>query len=135
MFDSVPENQETVYYETTEDGRRYYGRHLLIDIYDGKNLHKTAVIEECIREIIRVCGMVELFWNIHSFGEDQEYGATAAAGLSTSHISIHTWPETGYAAMDIYTCGTANPNDGVPVIQKHFEANDVRVLEIRRGLR
>jgi S-adenosylmethionine decarboxylase len=53
--------------------------------------------------------------------------------LAESHISIHTWPEAGYAALDIFMCGSAEPDNCIPVLREAFAAKRVEVNEILRG--
>jgi S-adenosylmethionine/arginine decarboxylase-like enzyme len=48
---------------------------------------------------------------------------------------IHTWPELGYAAVDVFTCGNAaNPEASIPVLRQYFEPDRIQVMEIKRGL-
>jgi S-adenosylmethionine decarboxylase len=55
------------------------------------------------------------------------------AVLAESHISIHTWPEAGYAALDVFMCGKADPDKCVPVLREAFGARRVAVSELVRG--
>ncbi len=67
----------------------------------------------------------------HAF---EPQGVTALALLAESHISIHTWPELGYAAVDAFTCGQhANPRESVSVIVRELKAADATIKEVRRG--
>lgn len=62
------------------------------------------------------------------------YGATGVAILAESHISIHTWPEYGYAATDIFICGnTINPHNAASYIIQAFQAKETSLLELKRG--
>jgi S-adenosylmethionine decarboxylase len=55
--------------------------------------------------------------------------------LAESHITIHTWPEYSYAAVDVFTCGDdADPRVAIPVLRGHFEAERVQVMEVVRGI-
>jgi S-adenosylmethionine decarboxylase len=54
--------------------------------------------------------------------------------VSESHLVIHTWPEYGYAAVDVFTCGAPrDPQDAVAVLRKHFNPERIGVMEINRG--
>ena len=53
--------------------------------------------------------------------------------LAESHISIHTWPERNFAAVDIFMCGACDPHIAIPVMQKTFRAGRVDLDEQRRG--
>jgi S-adenosylmethionine decarboxylase len=56
------------------------------------------------------------------------------AVLAESHMSIHTWPERGYAALDIFMCGDAEPNKAVPILRAAFRPGSVSVSEHKRGI-
>jgi S-adenosylmethionine decarboxylase len=58
---------------------------------------------------------------------------SGVAVLAESHISIHTWPDAGYAALDVFMCGKADPDACVPVLREAFQAERVEVSEILRG--
>ena len=59
-------------------------------------------------------------------------GVTAICLLSESHISIHTWPEIGNAAVDVYTCGTCEPKVGCDIIIEQLKATDYKLTYIKR---
>lgn len=61
-------------------------------------------------------------------------GVSGAVIVAESHISIHTWPEEGYAAIDVYTCGKSDPERAVDYILKEIGAKHAHVSEIRRGI-
>jgi S-adenosylmethionine decarboxylase len=62
-------------------------------------------------------------------------GVSGVVIVAESHISIHTWPEKGYAALDVYTCGTkANPEKAVDYILDKLRAKYAHVSEIKRGI-
>ncbi len=62
-------------------------------------------------------------------------GVSGVVVIAESHLSVHTWPENGYVALDIYTCGeTANPVKAFEYISKAFQAGGMQVTEIIRGL-
>ncbi len=73
-------------------------------------------------------------WNI-SFHRFPPNGVSGVIVIAESHISIHTWPEVGYAAIDIYTCGDSTlPEEAVKYAIKGFGATHVHVTEITRGI-
>jgi S-adenosylmethionine decarboxylase len=53
--------------------------------------------------------------------------------LAESHISVHTWPEIGYGAFDVFMCGDARPWNAVDILRRAFDAEEVRVKELLRG--
>jgi len=108
------------------------GLHLLIDIWEAKHLQNADIICQALTEGATACGATLLALNHHSFGEDG--GITAIAMLAESHISIHSWPEIDYAAIDIFTCGSCDPYLAIPVFKKLFESGNIKVTEYRRGI-
>jgi S-adenosylmethionine decarboxylase len=97
------------------------GRHLLADL-DGV---KPSVLSDAdkIRAILvqgaEQAGATVLFSHIHGFGAGQ--GVTGVVLLAESHISIHTWPECGFAAVDIFMCGAASPDAALAHIVSALE--------------
>ena len=61
-------------------------------------------------------------------------GVSGSVVIAESHLSIHTWPETGYVAVDIYTCGGLDPRPGFRHLGRVLDARTCRVQEIVRGL-
>lgn len=107
------------------------GLHLLIDFWDCRGLTDAAGIQRALRKAATACGATVLGVKLHGFGETG--GITGVALLAESHISIHTWPETGYAALDIFMCGRCDPRQALPVLEAHFAPRRVKVSEHRRG--
>jgi S-adenosylmethionine decarboxylase len=62
-------------------------------------------------------------------------GVTGVAVVSESHVMVHTWPEHGYAAVDVFTCGEqATPVAALPALRECFAPDRIQVMEITRGL-
>ena len=61
-------------------------------------------------------------------------GVSGVVVLAESHISIHTWPERDFAAVDIFMCGACDPHHSIPVLQAAFKPSRVSLDEQRRGL-
>jgi S-adenosylmethionine decarboxylase len=61
-------------------------------------------------------------------------GVTGVLLLAESHISIHTWPERGFAAIDLFMCADCDPRDGLPALQQFFQPGRMDVQEMRRGI-
>lgn len=97
------------------------GLHLLIDLWGCSHLQDMDLIENAMRQAANICGATVLEIKLHSFGENA--GITGVAILAESHISIHTWPETGYVAIDVFMCGSCDPNRAVPILEAAFKAN------------
>lgn len=79
------------------------GTHLIADLYDCRVLDDVAVVEAALREAVDVLGATLIALKLHKFGGGG--GVTGVALLAESHLSIHSWPEDGYAAVDIFVCG------------------------------
>ncbi|MBZ9657440.1 adenosylmethionine decarboxylase [Mesorhizobium sp. ESP-6-4] len=107
------------------------GLHLLVDFWECRGLRDAEEIGHALREAAAACGATVLDVMLHNFGESG--GVTGVALLAESHISIHTWPETGYAAIDIFTCGHCDPRKALPVLDKWFSPARRRITEQKRG--
>lgn len=107
------------------------GLHLLIDLWECSHLQDIRLIENAMRQAATVCGATVLEVKLHSFGENA--GITGVAILAESHISIHTWPETGYVAIDVFMCGRCNPKLAVPVFEDAFKSRRSKITACHRG--
>ena len=113
-----------------EGEREYAGIHLLIDVRNGHGLEDEARIRRAILDCIDACGATLLHLHTHRFSPQ---GVTGVAILAESHIAVHTWPEHGYAAFDIFMCGLSRPEKAVAVLAQAFETRDVDVRKVLRG--
>jgi S-adenosylmethionine decarboxylase len=111
------------------------GRHLLIDFWDAVHLQDEAAIEKALRDAAGACEATVLEIRLHSFGEgaDNTCGITGVAILAESHISIHTWPEISYVALDVFLCGAHDPHKALNVLRSVFRPARERVAEYHRG--
>ena len=107
------------------------GMHLLIDFWGASHLDEIDYIENALNRAALACGATVLAIHLHSFGE--EAGITGVAMLAESHISIHTWPEIDYVALDVFLCGNSDPHLAVPVLHEFFKPQKMRVTESARG--
>jgi S-adenosylmethionine decarboxylase len=114
----------------TRDGARYAGVHLIIDLHGAKRLNDLDYIETVLRRCAEAAGATLLHIHLHRFQPD---GVSGVAVLAESHISIHTWPEAGYAALDVFMCGKTEPNRCVAILRSAFAAKQVDVNELLRG--
>ena len=113
------------------NGYEYAGGHVIIDLWGATNLDKLDVVEEAFKEAVRVCGATLLHMHFHHFQPNG--GISGVAVLAESHISIHTWPERNYAALDVFMCGDAKPLKAVEIFRKYFSAETAKVSELQRG--
>jgi S-adenosylmethionine decarboxylase len=107
------------------------GQHLIADFYGATQLFDGKKAEEVLRQAAAAAGATVLDINLHDFGD--RYGFTGVALLAESHISIHTWPENEYAAIDIFMCGDADPNLSLGVLREYFSPQQEQVQLFHRG--
>jgi len=112
------------------EGRVFAGTHLIVEVVDGIGLDDAARIERAFRDCVDACGATLLHIHTHKFSPQ---GVSGVAVLAESHISVHTWPEIGYGAFDVFMCGDAEPWRAVDVLRDAFDTDDVRVRELLRG--
>jgi S-adenosylmethionine decarboxylase len=113
-----------------KDGEVFAGTHLIIEVVNGHGLDDEARIQTAFRDCVEECGATLLHIHTHKFSPQ---GVSGVAVLAESHISVHTWPEIGYGAFDVFMCGDAQPWNAVGVLKRAFGTEDVRVKELRRG--
>jgi len=111
-------------------GVRCAGVHLIIDLHGADRLDDIGHIETTLRRCVEAARATLLHIHLHHF---QPNGVSGVAVLAESHISIHTWPEAGYAALDVFMCGAADPDACIPVLHEAFSAKRVGVHEVLRG--
>lgn len=114
-----------------KNGRCYAGTHLIIDLWGASKLDDLAYIERTLLEAVEIAGATLLHIHLHHFTPNG--GVSGVAVLAESHISIHTWPERDYAALDVFMCGDAEPLKTVPVLERAFRPTNTQVGEFTRG--
>lgn len=107
--------------------------HFVVDFYQVENPQLLDDLEFCAATVIGAatisgCGILNVFK--HKF---QPQGVSVNATLSESHCAIHTWPERGYCAIDLYGCGDSNLQKGVDYFIEKFKPKKSRVQKLRRG--
>lgn len=122
--------QEGVSY-VNKDGILFAGTHLLIDLWGATNLNSPEEIEQTLRQCAIESGATILHSHMHHF---EPHGVSGVVVLAESHISIHTWPERGYAALDVFMCGEANPYKAIDILKAYFKPSSVQVSESKRGI-
>ena len=110
------------------------GKHLIVELYgcDKSILDHDGEIREYFVEAVERIGatIIKPFFYKYS-----PHGITGVIVIAESHLSIHTWPEYGYCALDIFTCG--EEIDGLIALhylKKKLKAKTVSVMEIKRGI-
>ncbi|EHK63081.1 adenosylmethionine decarboxylase [Achromobacter arsenitoxydans] len=109
------------------------GRHLLADFRGvaADLLTDVQALEEQMTAAARAAGARVLSAHFHRFGEGA--GVTGVIMLSESHISIHSWPEHRFAALDIFMCGAAQPELALDFLQSALAPESVHVTTVARG--
>ena len=108
------------------------GVHLIIDLHEAQGLDDLDLVEATLRRCVAAARATLLHIHLHHFHPN---GVSGVAVLAESHISIHTWPDVGYAALDVFMCGKAEPDACIPILRHAFKAGRVVVSELLRGTR
>ena len=109
------------------------GTHLLADLSGiaPERLRDGAALEQLLRGAAIAAGAQVLHSHFHSFGAGM--GVTGVVLLAESHISIHTWPECGFAAVDIFMCGAARPQLALGAIKDALQAPHCQLQSVLRA--
>lgn len=108
------------------------GRHFLVELWEAKNLDQPQIVEDALNEAVRASGGTLLDTKIVPFPNG---ACSGVAIIAESHLSIHTWPEFGYAAVDLFTCSSQmDAEAGFEIFKKYFEPGAIQVVEVKRGL-
>ena len=116
----------------TREGVTFAGSHLIIDLWEAEGLDDKDRIEQAMRNAVQAAGATLLHIHLHTFTPNG--GISGVAVLAESHISVHTWPERGYAAFDVFMCGDSEPRKALPVLEHAFAAKRVVVGVHKRGV-
>ncbi len=108
------------------------GTHILLDMkgVDDNLLKDKRFIKKSLLKAAKEANATVLHHYFHKFGG--EGGVTGIVALAESHISIHTWPENSFAAIDVFMCGLSEPKIAIEVIKKAFNPQDSFVKIIQR---
>jgi S-adenosylmethionine decarboxylase len=113
------------------DGVKCAGTHLIIDLFGAKRLDDLRHINDTLKRCVEVAGATLLHIHLHHFTPNG--GVSGVAVLAESHISIHSWPESGYAALDVFMCGKAEPHTTIDVLKAAFQPERTVVKEHLRA--
>ncbi|MCS7155778.1 MAG: adenosylmethionine decarboxylase [Bacteroidota bacterium] len=110
------------------------GRQILVEFYqcDPEVLNDERRIRAILLEAVRQSKATIVADSFHAFSP---HGVSGVVVIAESHVAIHTWPEYGYAAVDIFTCGeTIDPWVIQRHLQQQFQSRSVSSMELKRGL-
>jgi len=103
----------------------FLGRHVLAEFWGCQHVDDPQQVEAALVAAAHAAGATILQANIHHAGD--------AHALAESHLSIHSWPELEYAAVDVFVCGKADPHRAIESLIRAFEPRDTKVTEHLRG--
>ena len=108
------------------------GTHLVVDAWHSPTelLNDTEFIRQSLMKAISAGGATLIDLCVHQFSP---HGVTATATLAESRIAIHTWPELGYFAADLFFCGHGSPHKAIEILQTALQAKQMKLTEIKRG--
>ena len=108
-------------------------KHLLLELRgcDSEALNDLEVVERALRAAAEAAGATVVQSVFHRFSP---HGVTGVVVLEESHFSVHTWPESGYAAADFFTCGECRPELAVALLEAELRAESVEVMAVDRGV-
>ena len=109
------------------------GRHIIVEFYDCEPeiLNSVVHIEQRMEAAARTAGATVINTTFHHFSP---YGVSGVVVIQESHLAIHTWPEYGYASVDLFTCGdTVDPWVSYDYLKNAFKASHGSAIEMRRG--
>lgn len=109
------------------------GTHLLVECRGctPAALNDPQALEQALRAAAARIGARVVTAAFHTFAP---HGVTGMLLLEESHLSIHTWPEHGYAAIDLFTCGVTDPAQALPLLRSALGARELELLTVSRGL-
>ena len=119
-------------YFVEKNGQQFAGIHLLIDFWEATNLSDRVKVEKALKDAAIAANATIIKSKIKKYSENG--GITGILILAESHMSIHTWPELSFAAIDIFMCGSCNPYNCIAALQQAFEPRNTKIFERQRGV-
>lgn len=120
----------------SKDGKTqiHLGQHVLAEFFecDPNILNNVSMVEKLMIEAALECGATIVQKCFHMFNP---YGVSGVVIIAESHLAIHTWPELGYAAVDLFTCGDkCDPKVSYEYLRKMFNSKNASYTELKRGI-
>ncbi|HCW93682.1 MAG TPA: S-adenosylmethionine decarboxylase proenzyme [Flexistipes sinusarabici] len=109
------------------------GKHILVEFYgcNPEKLKDTRMLQTEFENAADMSGATVVDSTFHTFSP---YGVSGVVVIAESHLTIHTWPEYGYAAVDLFTCGdTVDPWKAFSYLKSVLESNNTSTIEMKRG--
>tara|TARA_B100000315_G_C14186738_1_gene411462 strand:- start:181 stop:591 length:411 start_codon:yes stop_codon:yes gene_type:complete len=109
----------------------YAGKHILADFWHGKTIETEKELEELLRGAAKAANSKALKVSLYKF---EPQGITGIILLAESHIAVHTWPEIGYIAVDVFTCGKkSRPKEAMEFFRAYLQPKTYHIQEMKRG--
>jgi len=109
------------------------GRQILAEFFNCNRdiLNDSVKIELFMKKAALECGATIVSSSFHTFNP---HGISGVVVIAESHLTIHTWPEYGYAAVDVFTCGDlVNPQTAIQSLEQNLNAEKIEIKEFVRG--
>jgi len=110
------------------------GRHLVAELSECREeiLNDLPKLETILKEAARLSGAVVVDTLFHRYNPQ---GISGVVVIAESHLSLHTWPEYGYTAIDCFTCGTSvDPYKAIEYLKEQLGSDSVSIKELKRGI-
>ena len=110
------------------------GKHVILELYgcDSELIDSETLVHEVLLEAAKIANATVISSTFHQFSPQ---GVSGMIIIEESHFSIHTWPEHGYAAIDMFTCGDILDNDSaIDYVKEKFKATSIYMADMRRGI-
>lgn len=110
------------------------GRQILVEFYDcdSDKINDVEYVETAFLEATRKSKATIISHNFHKFSP---HGISGVVVIAESHVTIHSWPEYNYAAVDIFTCGdTIDPWVIQEFLKEAFDSTNISSMEMKRGM-
>ncbi|MFZ5889801.1 MAG: adenosylmethionine decarboxylase [Myxococcota bacterium] len=109
------------------------GRHFMLDLFEcpAEPLNDAELLRRLLKEAAERAGAHVVAEVFHPFSP---HGVSGVLAIEESHLSVHTWPEEGYAALDFYTCGNSDPEAALLALAQGVGARRAELLEVTRGV-
>lgn len=110
---------------------KYLGCHILAEFWGCRDVDNPVYVKSALVRAAKAAGATIVNANTHHFGEGM--GVTGVVMLAESHLSIHSWPEISYAAVDVFVCGKADPHLAIESLRQSFTPTETEITEHMRG--
>ena len=125
-------NEEIEHVDDHVEDDKHIGRHLVSDMWNCKKLSDNVEpLEKIMLNACHVANATILGVSSHKF---EPQGVTVMVLLAESHISLHSWPEYDYVAIDVFTCGqNMNPQAAIDYLEERLKPSKIETRKIIRG--